>query len=191
MTTINLLPWRGPARARQNRHFALQLGLAAGAALLLLAVILAAGQWSLERQLQRNSYLADQVKAMAVQVEEIDSLRSLKQRQLERVALIRSLQAQRSDWVAVFAGLAEATPPGLYFTELSAENGLIKARGYAASNEAISVLLRALQADPVFAQATLSRVDRDARLGDSGSRFSLQVSAAAVVDRLALAEGEQ
>jgi len=188
VVTINLLAWRGPARARKNRRFALQLLLAVVAAMLLTALCYGIAQWALERQQQRNHYLLGQVEQIAAEVAEITELRSMKERQLQRVGLIRALQSQRSDWVAVFADLAAATPAGLYFTELSAESGLIRARGYAVSNEAISALLRALEASEHFSQATLSRVDRDQRLGESGSRFSLQVTAAVVAERIAGAE---
>lgn len=185
MTTINLLPWREVARAQRNQRFVLQLAAAGAVALLLLLVWMWIAQLQLDGQLQRNRYLHSHVDEMAAQVAEINTLRQKRERQIERVALIRSLQGQRSELVALFDSLAKATPDGLYFTTLSSHSGLLTVRGYAVSNEAISALMRALERSEVFAGATLSRVDRDLRLGDSGSRFTLQVSAAAVVDRSA------
>lgn len=191
MTKINLLPWREAARARRNQRFGWQLLLASGAGLALILVWMWLGQLWLGEQLERNRYLQQHVDQMAAQVAEINTLKKKRERQLERVALIRSLQSQRSDLVALFDELAKATPAELYFTELNSRDGLLVVRGYAASNETISALMRALERSDVFVGATLSRVDRDSRLGDNGSRFTLQVSATAVVDRAADEEAQR
>ncbi len=183
MTKINLLAWREAARARRNQRFGWQLLLASGAGLALIVVWIWLSQLWLDDQLERNRYLQQHVDQMAAEVAEIKSLKQKRERQLERVALIRSLQSQRSDLVALFDELAKATPAELYFTELNSRDGLLLVRGYAATNEAISALMRALERSEVFVGATLSRVDRDSRLGDNGSRFTLQVSATAVVER--------
>ncbi|MFW2421057.1 MAG: PilN domain-containing protein [Porticoccaceae bacterium] len=191
VTQINLLAWRDRVRTKNNRRFAAQLVFSAAVGFVVILGLSLLASHRLESQLARNDYISSQVEALNLEVTELNNIRQLKQRQLERVAVIRSLQTQRNDLVALFNGLALAVPEGLYLSEVKATDGRLTLRGYASSNDAISTFLRDLESSDVFVDATLSRVDRDQRLGDDGSRFVLQVSATAVIGRIKSEPGDE
>lgn len=191
VTQINLLAWRDRARSKNNQRFAMQLTLSAAVGFVVVLALSSLASYRLDSQLARNQYVASQVEALNLEVTELNNLRQLKQRQLERIAVIRSLQMQRNDLVALFNELALAVPEGMYLSDVNAAAGRLTLRGYASSNDAISTFLRDLERSDVFVDATLSRVDRDQRLGESGSRFVLQVSATAVMARIQAESGEE
>ncbi len=191
VTQINLLAWRDRARSKNNQRFAVQLTLSAAVGFVVVLALSSLASYRLDSQLARNQYVASQVEALNLEVTELNNLRQLKQRQLERIAVIRSLQMQRNDLVALFNELALAVPEGMYLSDVNAAAGRLTLRGYASSNDAISTFLRDLERSDVFVDATLSRVDRDQRLGESGSRFVLQVSATAVMARIQAESGEK
>ena len=191
VTQINLLAWRDRARSKNNQRFAMQLTLSAAVGFVVVLALSSLASYRLDSQLARNQYVASQVEALNIEVTELNNLRQLKQRQLERIAVIRSLQMQRNDLVALFNELALAVPEGMYLSDVNAAAGRLTLRGYASSNDAISTFLRDLERSDVFVDATLSRVDRDQRLGESGSRFVLQVSATAVMARIQAESGEE
>lgn len=191
VTQINLLAWRDRARSKNNQRFAMQLTLSAAVGFVVVLALSSLASYRLDSQLARNQYVASQVEALNLEVTELNNLRQLKQRQLERIAVFHSLQMQRNDLVALFNELALAVPDGMYLSDVNAAAGRLTLRGYASSNDAISTFLRDLERSDVFVDATLSRVDRDQRLGESGSRFVLQVSATAVMARIQAESGEE
>ncbi|UVW34588.1 PilN domain-containing protein [SAR92 clade bacterium H455] len=175
MTTINLLPWREEARELQRKAFLGKLIASAlsGFALVLLWVFLAQNQ--LDNQNSRNSYLQSNIAEMDKKVAEISQLKNKKQEMLSRMKVIQDLQGNRSEIVKIFDELVRAVPDGTYLDSLELSEATFKVSGYSESNSRISTLMRNLDMSHKYANSNLTRVQHDARMGEQGSVFDLQV----------------
>ena len=175
MTKINLLPWREEARELQRKAFLSKLLAAAvgGFALVVVWVLLAQNQ--LDNQDSRNSYLQSNIADMDKKVAEISQLKSKKQEMLSRMKVIQDLQGNRSEIVKIFDELVRAVPDGTYLESLNLSSAMIKVSGYSESNNRISALMRNLDSSDKYINSNLTKVQHDARLGEQGSVFDLQV----------------
>ena len=175
MTKINLLPWREEARELKRKAFIGKLIASAlsGCALVLFWVLFAQNQ--LDNQNSRNSYLQSNIAEMDKKVAEISQLKSKKQEMLSRMKVIQDLQGNRSEIVKIFDELVRAVPDGTYLDSLELRNAAFKISGYSESNNRISTLMRNLDMSHKYANSNLTKVQHDARLGEQGSVFDLQV----------------
>lgn len=155
MANIDLRPWREERRKERQQQFLLIL--------VLVVVAAAAAGWfwnqtvkgQIRYQETRNNYLQQRISDLDKKLAEISQLREQREKLVERMEVIQSLQGDRPIIVHVFEELVEATPEGIFFTALSSEGGTITIEGEADRPLSISDFLRNLDRSPWFQDAFL------------------------------------
>jgi type IV pilus assembly protein PilN len=95
MATINLLPWREERRRERKRQFFIILGTAAGITLGIIVLVHGLFTQLIEHQQVRNKYIEDQIALLDKKITEIRELEKEKQRLLDRIRAIETLQTSR------------------------------------------------------------------------------------------------
>src|SRR5271165_6872587 len=116
MIQINLLPHRERRRAQRRIEFYVMAGLAFSVAVIIVFVVIAFFDSSIESQNERNNYIKAENAKLDEQIKEIADLRqeldSLKARQ----KAVEDLQSDRNLPVHLFDELVRQTPEGIYLT---------------------------------------------------------------------------
>ncbi len=173
---INLLPWRESLRERRSRRFLVILAL--------VALVGVGGGWGMSRwyqqaldlQRQRIAHIEARSQQLDRDIQAIRDYRTLRERMLTQIELIRELQFSRPQTVRVFNQLAASLEPGVYYSQLSRQADRLSLGGMAETNRQVSDQMRALAAAEVFQIPVLSEVQVD----DAGERrrFSMSVDEA-------------
>ena len=156
---INLLPWRQQRRDRQRRAFLVQLGgVGAGSAcLVFLAALVLDGR--IASQAERNEFLRSSLVELERQADAIDEVRRRTDETLERLQVLAGLRRDRTRTVHILAELARTVTPGVHYTSLAKRGKHIAARGVARSNQAVSALMRNLEASGQFEAPRLKGIE--------------------------------
>jgi type IV pilus assembly protein PilN len=146
MPRINLLPWRAELREKRKKEF-----LTALLAAVLCGGLLAYGykltlQAQIRGQYQRNTVLREEIAALDLQIEEINTLEAQKERLLARMEIIDQLQMSRPGVVHLFDELVSTLPEGTYITEVKQTSERIEIAGSAQSSTRVAALMRNIDA---------------------------------------------
>ncbi len=176
MPDINLLPWREALREERKRQF---IGVICGVTVLALLVgylmeFRIGG--AIQAQNARNAVLQQGIGELNVAIAEIRSLRDQRADMIDRMNVIKNLQANRPEIVRLFDQFVRAMPDGTYVTEVRLAGSAISLEGKAESNNRVSALMRSLDASAKFSSPNLTRVDADSALGPQGSSFTMTVA---------------
>lgn len=147
---INLLPWRRAARRRQWKQ------LLVGTLGLILGVSLLAGignRWLLAQSRVLTEHMTAMSQEQASLQVPLSEARVL-QRQLAlfdgRLEAIARLEAQAQEGVRLFDWLAQQLPEPLRLREIRKRDRQLEISGLARSNEAVSTLMRRLEASQLL-----------------------------------------
>jgi type IV pilus assembly protein PilN len=158
MIRINLLPHREERRRRQN----IQIGVLAGLAAVLGAVIVGAVHIGIVTQIDyqngRNGYLKREIAVLDKQIDEIKKLKEQTQQLLARKKVVEALQVNRSDTVHVLDQLARRLPDGIYLKAVKQTGTKLNVVGYAQSNARVSTLMRNIESSPWLENPTLVEI---------------------------------
>jgi type IV pilus assembly protein PilN len=146
MARINLLPWRAEQRKERQKDFGLLLGGFAGVGLVVLLVLFVYHNSLIDKQNRRNKYLGDEIVVLENQIKEIEALEKEKQRLVDRMKAIESLQTQRPLIVRFFDELIKALPDNVSVNSIEQQNETISIKGEADSNARVSSLMNNLEA---------------------------------------------
>jgi type IV pilus assembly protein PilN len=146
MPRINLLPWRAELREKRKKEF-----LTALLAAVIVGGALAYGykltlQAQIRGQNQRNTVLREEIAALDLQIEEINTLEAQKERLLARMEIIDQLQLSRPGVVHLFDELVSTLPEGTYLTEVKQTSERIEIAGSAQSSTRVAALMRNIDA---------------------------------------------
>jgi type IV pilus assembly protein PilN len=142
MPRINLLPWREEERKERKVAFAVAVGIAALAAVVVtFAVYLMFGSM-IDAQERRNELLRAEIKRLDKQIEEINNLETAKQRFIARMDIIEKLQRSRPEIVHVFDEIVRTLPDGVYLTGVKQTDKRFKFDGVAQSSTRVSSFMR-------------------------------------------------
>ena len=83
----------------------------------------------IENQKQRNSYLQSNIAALDEKVAEIRDLQKQRIQLIERMRIIQELQGTRPVIVRVLDQLVRTLPDGVFYTELTTDEGVITIKG--------------------------------------------------------------
>lgn len=172
---INLLPWREEFRQQKKLEF-FKIG-----AVVLVAGIVATFVWGSiiqemsDNQQKRNAFLQEKIDVLDEKVKEIVKLKERRQQLLDRLAVIQSLQGNRSETVRVFDEMTVAIPEGVYLASMIRARDGISLTGYAESNNRVSAYMRNLDQSYKFTDPNLTKVEADDRLGEQGNTFDMRV----------------
>jgi type IV pilus assembly protein PilN len=142
MVRINLLPHRAEKRAQRRRDFYVLLGLAAGAAIVLVFAIGFIINGYIGMQTDRNEFIKAENKKLDEQIKEIATLRQELEGLKARQQAVEDLQADRNLPVHLLDELVKQVPEGVYLQSLKQDNLRVALTGLAQSNERVSELLR-------------------------------------------------
>ncbi len=179
MANIDLRPWREERRKERQQQFLLIL--------VLVVVAAAAAGWfwnqtvkgQIRYQETRNSFLQQRISDLDKKIVEIQTLREQREKLVERMQVIQSLQGDRPIIVHIFEELVKATPEGVYFTSVSNKEGTILINGRADRPLSISDFLRNLDRSPWFYSAFLINVESITEGQEViGNQFSVRVQRA-------------
>jgi len=175
MIRINLLPYR--ERMRRER-VARQIGVAAGALLLVLMLVLSwhvhvlntieDTQAELARLQQRNHELTRKIG----KVRRLGSLRKEVERKL---AVIEQLQKQRHRVMDVLLEVAQRIPPDAWLSSMEDDGVRIRLQGLAANNKAVADFMRALAQSEQIGEVRLDGIERSTVNGVAVRRFRLEL----------------
>lgn len=175
MAKINLLPWREAFRAEKKKEFLTVLVgvLIATAAVAFVWDRMANGQISAQED--RNRILQAEIDNLDGKVKEIKELKEQRQALLDRIKVIQELQGNRPEIVKAFDEFVRAIPDGIFLTFMKVVGDQVSLKGFAESNNRVSVLMRRLDGSPKFADPNLTKVKANSKLGEDGSEFEMRV----------------
>jgi len=144
MIRINLLPHRAEKRAQRRRDFYTLIGLAFGAAIVLVVAIGFIINGYINLQNERNNFIKAENAKLDEQIKEIASLRQDLEALKARQQAVEDLQADRNLPVHLLDELVRRVPEGVYLQSLVQDDLKVTLTGLAQSNDRVSELLRNL-----------------------------------------------
>ncbi|MDF3980527.1 PilN domain-containing protein [Luteibacter sp. PPL201] len=175
MARINLLPWRAERRKLREREFYLQLGMAFGAALV---VLIAWSFWMdarIDNQNDRNTYLQGEITQLDGRIEKIKELEKVRSDLLQRKQIIEQLQANRSQMVHLFDELVKTIPASARLTGMKQTGDSMSLDGVAQSNSSVADYMRNLEGSPWMGHADLRKTENTHDTSRMPYRFGLDV----------------
>ncbi|KLD73121.1 fimbrial assembly protein, partial [Xanthomonas hyacinthi DSM 19077] len=153
MAHINLLPWRAERRKLREREFYIQLGMAFGAALV---VLIAWSFWMdarIDNQAERNTYLQAEIKQLDDRIAKIKDLDRVRAGLLQRKQIIEQLQANRSQMVHLFDELVKTIPASARLGGMKQSGDSMSLDGVSQSNSSVAEYMRNIEASPWMGHA--------------------------------------
>jgi type IV pilus assembly protein PilN len=169
MVRINLLPHRAEKRAQRRRDFYVLIGLAFGAAVVLVIAVAFVISGYVGIQNDRNEFIKSENRKLDEQIKEIASLRSDLEALKARQQAVEDLQADRNLPVHLLDELVKQVPEGVYLQSIRQDNLRVALTGLAQSNERVSELLRHFSnnsiwlGSPELVEIKATTVGRDSR----------------------------
>ncbi len=173
MPRINLLPHRELKRKERRREFAVALGGAAIAGIILVGFgKILYGSW-IEGQNEKNALLKKEILKLDAQIADIQDLENRKQRLVARMEIIEKLQRKRPEIVHLFDELVKTVPEGIYLTQIKETGKKLEMKGVAQSSTRVSTFMRNIDSSSWMDNPQLQVVEtaKDSPVG--GSSFTL------------------
>jgi type IV pilus assembly protein PilN len=185
MARINLLPWRAERRKQREREFYIQLGLAFGAALV---VLIAWSFWMdarIDNQGDRNTYLQGEIKQLDDRIAKIKDLEKVRADLLQRKQIIEQLQANRSQMVHLFDELVKTIPASARLSGMKQSAQSMSLDGVAQSNSSVAEYMRNIEGSPWMGHVDLRKTENTHDGSRMPYRFGLDVRLNSPADRAA------
>jgi len=159
MAHINLLPWRAERRKLREREFYIQLGMAFGAALLVLILWSVWMDARITNQDDRNTYLQGEIKQLDDRIAKIKDLEKVRAGLLQRKQIIEQLQANRSQMVHLFDELVKTIPSSARLAGMKQSGDSMSLDGVSQSNSSVAEYMRNIEASPWMGHADLRKTE--------------------------------
>lgn len=182
MARINLLPWRADRRKVREREFYAQLGLAFGAALV---VLIAWSFWMdarIDNQNDRNTYLQGEIKQLDDRIAKIKDLEKVRADLLQRKQIIEQLQANRAQMVHLFDELVKTIPASARLIGMKQAGDSMSLDGVSQSNSSVADYMRNIEASPWMGHADLRKTENTHDASRMPYAFGLDVHLTTPVD---------
>ncbi len=153
MIRINLLPHRAEKRAQRRRDFYVLVGLAFGAAVVMVVAVAFVINGYISVQMDRNGFIKAENRKLDEQIKEIASLRQDLEGLKARQQAVEDLQADRNLPVHLLDELVKQVPEGVYLQSLKQDNLRVALSGVAQSNERVSEFLRNVSSSSAWVSA--------------------------------------
>ena len=144
MILINLLPHRELARQRARKMFNIAMGAAAVLGLLIGLLVYGWYQAQISEQQGRNELLTSEIKKLAAEIKEVETLEEEIAALRARQDAVENLQADRNIPVYLLSESVRQLPAGLYLTSIKQQGQSVLFGGAAQSQERVSEFLRNL-----------------------------------------------
>ncbi|MBZ4194469.1 MAG: PilN domain-containing protein [Candidatus Contendobacter sp.] len=159
MTRINLLPWREVRRFRRHREL---IGMLIGAAIFAMGIVFLVQteiDSRIQYQQQRNDYLKGEIARLKKAAEELTELQKTKNRLVERLNVIQTLQASRPGMVRMLDELVRLIPQDIYLTAFKTVGNQVTLNGVARSDTVISEFMRGIRGAKRFGEPVLQIIE--------------------------------
>lgn len=176
MKQVNLLPWRQSERDARRQYFYWLLGVSIGFAIVFVMLIHIFIARQISTQQFRNDYLTQQKTLLDAQIAQIKTLNDQKEKVLQRMSLIKSLQENRPEVVHIFSEFARITPDTVYLTLIKRAESSVTLTGKAESNTSVSIFMKNIDASKWLGNSTLSEINTDNKATSYGNSFTLQIN---------------
>jgi type IV pilus assembly protein PilN len=174
MTNINLLPWRAECRSKGVRRFSIYLFLGG----LIVAVIIFYMDYymahCIEYQTQRNQNLEQKIANLRKNSLEISDLKRRRKLLAHKIKKVNHLLWARNIPLRFLHELAIMIPNGISVNCIERHFNHVMLAGTAASNHAISQLLRNLSASQLILKSDLPEINRSLK-SQPGREFKLDL----------------
>lgn len=174
MARINLLPWREEARKQKTQDFGVLIGIFAGVAAVIVAIVHVYNSQLVEAQQSRNRYMEEQIAFLDTKIKEIQDLEAEKRRLLDRMRAIEQLQTNRPLVVRFFDELVNSLPEGVSINTITQRGNSVTINGVAQSNARVSSLMRNLDTSDWLANPALDIIQATSQVGTRVSQFTLR-----------------
>jgi type IV pilus assembly protein PilN len=159
MTRINLLPWREARRAQRQRDLIGMLVVAAVIAAGIVFLAHAEIASRIEFQQERNNYLRGEIARLKKAAEELQELQKTRNRLVERLNVIQTLQASRPGMVQMLDGLVRLIPQDIFLTAFKTAGNQVTLNGIARSDIVISEFMRKIRDSKLFGEPVLQVIE--------------------------------
>lgn len=159
MAYINLLPWRDAARKERQKQYLTVLTATAMFSFLLVFLVNMIYSARIDGQMQRNSYLENEIKVLDQRIAEIRTLNDTKKSLQQRMSLIEQLQGSRNLGTQIMDEIAQSVPAGVYLTQLDKKGTSLLLIGKSESNNRLSNLLREAEESDLLASPLLEFIE--------------------------------
>jgi type IV pilus assembly protein PilN len=159
MTRINLLPWRDARRFQRQREL---IGILIGAAIFAMGIVFLVQteiDSRIQYQQQRNEYLKGEIARLKKAAEELAELQKTKNRLVERLTVIQTLQASRPGMVRVLDELVRLIPQDIYLTAFKTVGNQVTLNGVSRSDTVISEFMRSIRDAKRFGEPVLQIIE--------------------------------
>lgn len=178
MIRINLLPHREIRRKRQQQQFFVMLGVSVGFGVAIWFLVHTSLSSTYEGQVGRNAYLAEEIKKVDKEIEDIKKLKEMTAALLARKKVVETLQSNRAEVVYLLDDLARHLPDGMYLKTVKQEGARVTINGFTQSQARVSTLMRNLEASTHLEQANLIEIKSVAQANARINEFTLNVNVA-------------
>ncbi len=158
MPHINLLPWREELRKQRQQEFAIMAGFAMAVMGVVVFGVYLYLQQLTDNQLDRNTFLEQQIVSLDKKIAEIKDLDREKERLLARMNIIQKLQSSRPEIVHMVDALVQTLPEGVYYKKITQKANKLSMEGDAQSNARVSSLMRNLETSEWFENPNLVEI---------------------------------
>jgi type IV pilus assembly protein PilN len=159
MAYINLLPWREAARKERQKQYLSILAATALVSFLIMFLINMIYNARIDGQLQRNSYLTNEIKVLEQRITEIQTLSDKKKSLQQRMSLIEQLQSSRNLGTQIMDEIARVVPAGVYLTQFEKKGSSLLLVGKSESNNRLSNMLREAESSELLAAPLLEFIE--------------------------------
>ncbi|MCP3676622.1 MAG: fimbrial protein [Deltaproteobacteria bacterium] len=166
MIKINLLP----VRAARKKETVRQLLSIAGLSLILLFIVLGGVYWnassrltSIETDISRNE---GELRRLKKKVGELSRLKEQQKIVMEKLKVVKQLEAKRTGPVTLLRYVSEAIPKKVWVEKLKETTNGVTLSGYAATEDVVADFMRGLERFPELGNVELDIVKQ----GKRGSR---------------------
>jgi len=158
MSNINLLPWRGEQRQKNDKKLLLASFTFWAACLLVGFLALENLNGRLSYQNERNQYLMHENSKLNRKIADIKKLQAEKRDLVGRINVIQDLQQDRIHIIHVFDDIVRKLPAGVTLDKMSKKSREIHLKGRAQSNSRVSELMNKADSSEFFGRSNLNVV---------------------------------
>ncbi|MEN8213248.1 MAG: PilN domain-containing protein [Pseudomonadota bacterium] len=173
MSKINLAPWREERDKRRQKGV---LGMLAATVLATLALGVLwhmFQQYRIDKQMERNQFLRDEIAIVDQKIKEIKRLDELREKLTVRMDLIHSLQTSRPESVHLMDENVFIMPDGVKASSIVQTGSKIELKGLAQSNAQISALMHNVESSAWLGKPALQLINKKGGGNQGLSHFRL------------------
>ena len=176
MIRINLLPTEEVERAADQRQQLATVGLLVALGVLLLVGFHSVQAARVAATKHRLNQVSEELNAIAAQYGDVLKIQEQRRELVEKLNVIKQLEARSGGPVRMLADLSGATPEKLWLTEFAELGGNARMSGFSVDEQTIADFLRRLGTSPYFGGVDLEETTQVTQENVKQKKFTLKAS---------------